>query len=279
MPKQEPVRCRELFPIVHRFGFAGLFFHVQACRQSAIIYYYWTFKGGPAPLKKEINKMLGLKHEDRFSDPSFWTGTKYLFGSFLALPLQFLQGPAGHAKVPAEVPEDSQVLRVHRLCTQPPIASTPGLSPLERPGLDNITSQPWSDASCPCTTSWSARCCFVRLFVLKKTGQFNLNLHHSGFRFAFRQAFWVSSFNERAVAGPIFGPLSQWDISKSEFKNGQISKSCFVFQVIQLILLGNFFSAEEVEPQLHFMNDFSSTRFQGLLFGKEIVKTFFYQMV
>jgi len=32
---------------------------------------------------------------------------------------------------------------VRRLCTQPPIASTPGSSPPERPGPDNITSQPW----------------------------------------------------------------------------------------------------------------------------------------
>jgi len=30
-------------------------------------------------------------------------------------PLQFLEGPAGHAKVPAEVPEDSWVLRLQRL--------------------------------------------------------------------------------------------------------------------------------------------------------------------
>jgi len=49
------------------------------------------------------------------------------------------------------------------------------------------------------------------------------------------------------VAGSIFGPLSQRDISKSEFKNSQISKSCFVFQVIQVILSGKFFIAEEVD--------------------------------
>jgi len=44
----------------------------------------------------------------------FGSGTKYLNGSFIvpASPLQFLQGPAGHAKVPAEVPGDSKVLRV-----------------------------------------------------------------------------------------------------------------------------------------------------------------------
>jgi len=69
------------------------------------------------------------------------------------------------------VPEDSRVLRARRLCTQPQIASTPGSSSLKQPGLDNITSQPWSDATCPCTTSWSAYFRFVTLFLLKKTRQ------------------------------------------------------------------------------------------------------------
>jgi len=107
------------------------------------------------------------------SRPFFWTGTKYHSGSFFvpASPLQFLWGPAGHAKVPAEVPEDSRVLRARRVCTQLPIASTPGSSSPKRPGLDNITSQPWSDATCPCTTSWSAYFRFVMLFLLKKARQ------------------------------------------------------------------------------------------------------------
>ena len=37
--------------------------------------------------------------------------------------------------------------------SRPPIASKPGSSPSERPGLDNITSQPHSDSNHPCTTS------------------------------------------------------------------------------------------------------------------------------
>ena len=44
----------------------------------------------------------------------------------------------GHCKVPAEVSEDSRVLRERRLA-RPPIASKlrkPGLSPPERTGLD-----------------------------------------------------------------------------------------------------------------------------------------------
>jgi len=41
------------------------------------------------------------------------------------------------------------------------IASKPGSSPPRRPGLDNITSQPWSDATCPRRTSDSAYFPFV----------------------------------------------------------------------------------------------------------------------
>ena len=41
------------------------------------------------------------------------------------------------------------MLRAHCLCTQLLIASTPVLSSLEQPGIDNITSQPWSDATAP----------------------------------------------------------------------------------------------------------------------------------
>jgi len=49
------------------------------------------------------------------------------------------------------------------------------------------------------------------------------------------------------VAGSILGPLSQTHFSKSEFKNGHISRFCFVFQVFQVISSGKFFSAEEVD--------------------------------
>jgi hypothetical protein len=34
-----------------------------------------------------------------------------------------------------------------------------------------ITSQPWFDATCPCTTSWSAYFRFVTLFLFEKTRQ------------------------------------------------------------------------------------------------------------
>ena len=52
-----------------------------------------------------------------------------------------------------------------------PIASKPGSSPPEWPGLDNITSQPWSEATCPCTSSVSAYLRFVTIFLLEKTRQ------------------------------------------------------------------------------------------------------------
>ena len=73
-----------------------------------------------------------------------------------------MYGPAEHAKVPAEVPENSQVLRVRHLCCRTPIASAPGSSPPERVGLDNMTSQPWSKATWPRTTSSSTLSCLFR---------------------------------------------------------------------------------------------------------------------
>jgi len=54
------------------------------------------------------------------------------------------------------------VLRARRLCTQLPIASTPGSSPPEQPGPDNITSQPWFDATCPCNTASSTLSCLFQ---------------------------------------------------------------------------------------------------------------------
>jgi len=53
---------------------------------------------------------------------------------------------------------------------RPLMASKPGSSPPERTSLDNSTSQPWSDATCPCTTSTSAYFRFM-LFLFEKTRQ------------------------------------------------------------------------------------------------------------
>jgi len=44
---------------------------------------------------------------------------------------------------------------------RPLIASKPSPSSPERPGLDNIPSQPWSDPTCPrATASSTLSCCF-----------------------------------------------------------------------------------------------------------------------
>jgi len=76
--------------------------------------------------------------------------------------MQFLEGPAGHAKVPAKVPEDSQVWRCAVYGSRPLIASTPGLSPPERPSLDNSSSQSCSDATCPYSTASSTLSCLLK---------------------------------------------------------------------------------------------------------------------
>ena len=45
--------------------------------------------------------------------------------------------------------------------SRPLITSKPGSSSPERPGLDNITSQPWSDPTCPRATAFcTLSCCF-----------------------------------------------------------------------------------------------------------------------
>jgi len=70
-------------------------------------------------LEKEIHNILGSKREDQFSDPFFdlVQNTSLVRFSYL-LRLSISEDHAGHAKVPAEVPEDSRVLRVRRLSTK-----------------------------------------------------------------------------------------------------------------------------------------------------------------
>jgi len=126
---------------------------------------FWV-KGGPEPLEKEINEIFGSKREDRLSDPFF-----ELVQNITLVCFSYLLRLCNFCKAPRDMRKFLQVLRARRLCTQLPIASTPGSSSPEPPGLDNSTSQPWSDATCPCTTSWSAYFHFVTLFLLKKAKQ------------------------------------------------------------------------------------------------------------
>ena len=109
--------------------------------------------------------ILGLKREDQFSNPFFELVQKTCEArlSYLFRHGNSCKGPADTAKVPAEVREDSRVLRVRAVHdSRPLIASTPGSSPPERPGLDNITGQPWSHATCPHTTASSTLSCLFQ---------------------------------------------------------------------------------------------------------------------
>jgi len=77
------------------------------------------------------------------------------------------------------------------------------------------------------------------------------------------------------VAGSILRPLSQTHISKREFKNGHISRFCYVFQVIQVISSGKFFIAEEVD--LSFNSETKEhPQISNPSFWKRDLKTFFY---
>jgi len=109
-------------------------------------------------------------------------GTSGKFSAYLLLNCEGLSEFNLHSAVSSCVALSScvaipycVVLRAHCLCTQLLIASTLGSSSPERLGLDNLTShrlsQPWSDATCPCTTSRSAYFCFVALVLLKKARQ------------------------------------------------------------------------------------------------------------
>jgi len=79
------------------------------------------------------------------------------------------------------------------------------------------------------------------------------------------------------VAGSIFGPLFQTHLSKQVFKNGHISRFCFVFQVIQIILSAKFFSAEEVD--LSFNSEMNQhPKISKPFFWKRDSETVFLQM-
>ena len=128
-----------------------------------------AIKGGPEPSEKEIHEILGSKREDRFSDPFFdlvQNSSLVCFSCLLA---------SGISVRPRGTCEKCQKIAGCWECavygSRTPISSTPGSSSPEWPGLDNKTSQPWSVATCPCTTSWSAYFRLLTLFWLKKTRQ------------------------------------------------------------------------------------------------------------
>ena len=128
-------------------------------------------KGGPEvpePLENEINKILNSKREDRFSD-HFSDLVQNIclvrFSYMLRLSI-FCKAPRDMRKFPQKCQKIAGCWESAVYVSRPPIASKTDSSPSERPGLDTTTSQPWSEATCPCTTSASAYLRFVTIFLL-----------------------------------------------------------------------------------------------------------------
>ena len=131
------------------------------------------FKGAPEPLENEINKILGSKCEDRFSNPFsdlVQNICSVRFSYLLRLSI-FCKAPRDMRKFPQKCQKIAGCWESAVYGSRPPIASKPDSSPPERPDLDNIASQLWSEATCSCTTSASAYLRFVTIFLLEKTRQ------------------------------------------------------------------------------------------------------------
>jgi len=88
--------------------------------------------------------------------------------------------------------------------------------------------------------------------------------------------FYRVCFSRVAHAGSRinFWTFSQTHISKSELKNGHISRFCSVFQVTQVISSAKFSSAEEVDLSFNSWIWIHESDFKGFFFGKETVKRF-----
>jgi len=125
------------------------------------------------PLENEINRILGSKREDRFSDHFFdlvQNICSVRFSYLLRLSI-FCKAPRDMRKFPQKCQKIAGYWDSAVYGSRPQIASKPDSSPPERSGLDNITSQPWSDATCPCTPFRSAYIRFVTILLLGKTRQ------------------------------------------------------------------------------------------------------------
>jgi len=146
---------------------------VSGIRWNEFCPFHEINKGGPEPSEKEIHEILGSKREDRFPDPFFdlVQNTSLDCFSYLLRLCNFCKAPRDMRKFPQKCQKIAGCWGRAVYGSRPPIASTPGASSPEWPSLDNFPSQPWSDATCPCTTSWSAYFRFVTLFLLKKTRQ------------------------------------------------------------------------------------------------------------
>ena len=101
-------------------------------------------KGGP-DLEKEIHEIIGSKCEDRFYNPLFELILKTcpaLF-SYLLRHGNLCKGPWILRNFPQKFQKIAGCYECAVYGSRPLIASKPGSSPLERPSLDNSTSQPW----------------------------------------------------------------------------------------------------------------------------------------
>ena len=92
---------------------------------------------------------------------------RFVFRTWLIRLDIFCKAPRDMRKFPQKCQKIAGCWESTVYGSRPPIASKPDSSPPERPGLDNSTSQPWSQATCPCTTSASAYLRFVTIFVRK----------------------------------------------------------------------------------------------------------------
>jgi len=105
--------------------------------------------GGPEPSKQIIQKVLScLDYSGTKTNP---TVSSYQLHFVTCMKcLQKCQKIAGCS--------EGTVYGSRRLITSKPGSSSP-----ERPGLDNVTSQPWSDPTCPRATAFCTLSCCFRL--------------------------------------------------------------------------------------------------------------------
>ena len=117
--------------------------------------------------------ILGSKREDRFSDhfPDLVQNVCLVRFLYLLRLRIFCKVPRDMRKFPQKSQKIAGYWEIAVYGSRPPITSKPDSSPPERPDLDNTTSQPWFEATCPCSTSASAYLRFVTIFLLEKTRQ------------------------------------------------------------------------------------------------------------
>jgi len=93
--------------------------------------------------------------------PFFWNGCQVRF-SYIFHHGTLCKGPRTLRKFPQKCQKIAGCWECAVYGSRPLIASTTGSSPPERPGSDNIMSQPWSDATCPCNTASSYLSCLYK---------------------------------------------------------------------------------------------------------------------